>query len=135
MELDKLYTKLKEFFPNHLDLMRHLNVNACWEYIITEHSTADANIKLNFFLLKLNEKSLEMTKIKPNIKPDLILYFTEKAILNLIEGVSSAEEYYERYHNIMDHPQSEIEVDNQVNKPRLKLWQIGYKKWQKDFKF
>jgi hypothetical protein len=135
MEPDKLYTKLKEFFPNQLDLMRHLHVNACWEYSITEQSTDDANIKLNFFLFKKNEKSLEMTKTKPNIRPDLILYFTEKAILNMIEGISSAEEYYERYHNIIDHPQSGIEVDSKVNKPRLKLWQIGYKHWQKDFKF
>ena len=73
MEPDKLYTKLKEFFPNHLDLMRHLHVNACWEYSITEQSTDDANIKLNFFLFKKNEKALEMTKTKPEIKPDLIL--------------------------------------------------------------
>jgi len=135
MEPDKLYTKLKEFFPNQLDLMRHLHVNACWEYSITEQSTDDANIKLNFFLFKKNEKSLEMTKTKPCIKPDLILYFTEKAILNMIKGTSSAEEYYERYHNIMKHPQSGIEVDSKVNKPRLKLWQIGYKQWQKDFRF
>ena len=135
MEPDKLYTKLKEFFPNQLDLMRHLHVNACWEYSITEQSTDDSNIKLNFFLLKKNEKSLEMTKTKPEIKPDLILYFTEKAILNMIEGTSDAEEYYKRYHNIMDHPQSGIELDSKVNKPRLKLWQIGYKNWQKDFKF
>jgi hypothetical protein len=35
----------------------------------------------------------------------------------------------------MENPQAGIEVDNKVNKPRLKLWQIGYKKWQKDFKF
>ncbi len=135
MEPDKLYTKLKEFFPNQLDLMRHLHVNACWEYSITEQSTDDANIKLNFFLFKKNEKSLKMTKQVPDIKPDLILYFTEKAILNLIEGNSSAEEYYARYHKVMNNPQSGIEVDNKVNKPRLKLWQIGYKKWQKDFKF
>ena len=135
MEPDILYTKLKEFFPNQLDLMRHLHVNACWEYSITEQSTDDANIKLNFFLFKKNEKSLEMTKTKPYIKPDLILYFTEKAILNMIKGTSSAEEYYERYHNIMKHPQSGIEVDSKVNKPRLKLWQIGYKQWQKDFRF
>ena len=135
MESDKLYTKLKEFFPNQLDLMRHLHVNACWEYVITEQSTDDANFKLNFFLFKKNEKSLEMTTNKPIIKPDLILYFTEKAILNMIEGTSSAEEYYERYHNIMDHPQPGIELDSKVNKPRLKLWQIGYKHWQKDFKF
>jgi hypothetical protein len=76
-----------------------------------------------------------MTTNKPIIKPDLILYFTEKAILNMIEGTSSAEEYYERYHNIMDHPQPGIELDSKVNKPKLKLWQIGYKNWQKDFKF
>ncbi len=135
MEPDKLYTKLKEFFPNQLDLMRHLHVNACWEYMITEQSTDDANIKLNFFLFKKNEESLEMTKTKPEFKPDLILYFTEKAILNIIEGVSGAEEYYQRYRKVMDHPQSGIEVDSKVNKPRLKLWQIGYKHWQKDFKF
>jgi len=135
MESDKLYTKLKEFFPNQLDLMRHLHVNACWEYSITEQSTDDSNIKLNFFLFKKNEKSLEMTKTKPDIKPDLILYFTEKAILNMIEGTLSAEEYYERYHKIMDYPLPGIELDSKVNKPRLKLWQIGYKHWQKDFKF
>ena len=135
MEPDQLFTKLKDFFPNQIDLMRHLHVNACWEYSITEQSTDDVNIKLKFFLVKKNEKSLEMTKTKPDIKPDLILYFTEKAILNMIEGTSSAEEYYERYHNIMDHPQLGIELDSKVNKPRLKLWQIGYKNWQKDFKF
>ncbi|MBY9020946.1 MAG: hypothetical protein KGD67_07800 [Candidatus Lokiarchaeota archaeon] len=135
MEPDKLFTKLKEFFPDQLDLMRHLHVNACWEYIITEQSTDDAYIKLRFFLFKKNENSLEMTKAKLDIKPDLILYFTENAILNMIDGVSSAEEYYERYHNIMDLPQSGIEVDSKVNKPRLKLWQKGYKQWQKDFKF
>ncbi|MBY8988843.1 MAG: hypothetical protein KGD61_10345 [Candidatus Lokiarchaeota archaeon] len=135
MEPEKLYTKLKEFFSNQLDLMRHLHVNACWEYSITEQFTDDANIKLKFFLFKKNEKSLEMTKTKPAFKPDLILYFTEKAILNMIEGSSSAEEYYERYHTIMNNPQSGIEVDSKINKPRLKLWQIGYKQWQKDFKF
>ncbi len=135
METEELYTELKGFFPKQLDLMRHLQINACWEYIITEQSTDDTHIKLNFYLLKKNEKSLEMTKIKPEVKPDLILYFTEKAILNIIEGVSGAEEYYERYHKVMDYPQPGIEVDSKVNKPRLKLWQIGYKHWQKDFKF
>ena len=135
MESEKLYTKLKEFFPNQLDLMRHLHVNACWEYIISEQSTNDPDILLNFFLFKKNENLLRMTKNKPDIKPDLILYFTKKAILTIIEGVSSAEEYYERYHKVMTHPQSGIEVDSKVNKPRLKLWQIGYKQWQKDFKF
>ncbi|MBY9011421.1 MAG: hypothetical protein KGD70_03515 [Candidatus Lokiarchaeota archaeon] len=135
MESEELYTKLKGFFPKHLDLMRHLHINACWEYIITEHSIDDTPIKLIFYLFKKNEKSLEMTKNKPEFKPDLILYFTENAILAMIEGTSNAEEYYERYRNVMENPQPGIELDSKVNKPRLKLWQIGYKQWQKDFKF
>lgn len=135
MEAKELYTKLKGFFPKHLDLMRHLHLNACWEYNITEHSTYDKHIKLNFYLIKKNEKLLEMTENNPGFKPDLILYFTEKAILSMIEDTSSAEEYYERYHKVMANPQSGIEVDSKVNKPRLKLWQIGYKQWQKEFKF
>ena len=53
----------------------------------------------------------------------------------MIEGNPSVEEYYNRYHRVMDDPQPLIEVDNKINKPRLKLWQMGYKKWQKDFKF
>jgi hypothetical protein len=115
--------------------MRHLHINACWEYIITKNSTQEEDVKLNFYLFKKNDNSLEISKVKPEIKPDLILYFTEKAILNLIEGDPDAEEYFKRYRNVMEHPQIGIEVDNKVNKPRLKLWQIGYKHWQKDFKF
>jgi len=65
----------------------------------------------------------------------LILYFTEKAILDLIKGNPSADEYYSRYLEVMNNPKPGIEVDNKVNKPRLKLWQMGYKKWQSDFKF
>ena len=115
--------------------MRHLNVNACWEYFITDNTTNDNNIKLHYFLFKKDEDILEMTKEAPDIKPDLILYFTEKAILSVIEGNPSAEEYYARYHKVMYNPLPGIEVDNKVNKPRLTLWQMGYKKWQKDFKF
>ena len=57
METEELYTELKGFFPKQLDLMRHLQINACWEYIITEQSTDDTHIKLNFYLFKKNEKS------------------------------------------------------------------------------
>jgi hypothetical protein len=135
MDSEKLFDELKNYFPNNLDLMRHLDVNACWEYVITENSTSEENTKLRYFLYKKDEKSLEMTKENPNIKPDLILYFTEKAILNLIQENPSADNYYARYREVMDNPQSGIEVDSQVNKPRLKLWKLGYKRWQKDFKF
>ena len=135
MDSEELFTELKKYFPNTLDLMRHLHVNACWEYQITENSTDDENIKLLYYLFKKNENTLEMTQENPKIKPDLILYFTEKAILNLIQGNPNAEEYYARYREVMDNPQPRIEVDNKINKARLKLWQIGYKNWQKDFKF
>lgn len=135
MATEELYEKLKAYFPINLDLMRHLNVNACWEYYITENSTDDENYKLHYFLYKKKEDILEITKDNPKIKPDLILYFTEKAILDLIKGNPSADEYYSRYREVMRDPKPGIEVDNKVNKPRLKLWQIGYKKWRSDFKF
>jgi hypothetical protein len=135
LDSEELYTKLKAFFPQRIDLMRHLDINSCWEYIITEKSINEPDVKLNYYLVKKNKDKLEMTKIKPEIIPDLILFFTEKAIINMIEGNPSAEEYYTRYKNIMNNPQPEIEVDNKINKARLKLWQIGYKKWQKEFKF
>ncbi|MFX0060100.1 MAG: hypothetical protein ACFE85_15370 [Candidatus Hodarchaeota archaeon] len=135
LDSEELYKRLESFFSQKLDLMRHLNVNACWEYIITENSTNDTNLKLHYYLFKIDENSLEMTKIEPEIKPDLILFFTEKAILMMIEGNPSAEEYYNRYHKVMKNPLPGIEVDNKINKARLHLWQIGYKKWQKDFNF
>ena len=135
MNTEELYTKLEKYFPKNLDLMRHLHVNACWEYQIMESSTNDEKIKLKYYLFKKNENSLEMTKEKPDLKPDLILYFTEKAILNFIQENPSADEYFARYRKTMDNPLPGIEVDNQINKPRLILWKIGYRKWQKDFNF
>ena len=135
MEPEELYHKLKTYFPINLDLMRHLKNDACWEYIITEHSTNEENTKLHYFLYKKDENHLEMTKENPGIKPDLILYFTEKAILALTKENPSANEYYSRYRELMSNPKPGIELDNKVNKPRLKLWQMGYKKWQSDFKF
>ncbi len=135
MDKEELYEKLKTYFQVTLDLMRHLKVNACWEYIITENSTYEEDFKLHYFLYKKKENELELTKNNPNVKPDLILYFTEKAILDLIKGNPSADEYYSRYRKLMSNPKPGIEVDNKVDKPRLKLWQMGYKKWQSDFKF
>ncbi len=135
METEELYQKLKSYFPNNLDLMRYLHINACWEYFITENSTKDEDSKLHYYLFKKTEETLEMTKEDPNIKPDLILYFTEQAVLKLIDGNPDADGYYTRYREIMYNPQPSIELDNQVNKPRLQLWRLGYKNWQKDFKF
>jgi len=135
METEELFSKLKQYFPNQTDLMRYLHLNACWEYVISKISTKDEDITLKFYLIKRDQNTLEMSIAQPEIKPDLILYFTEKAILSLIDGNPSVEIYYERYRDLMEHPQPGIEIDNKINKPRLKLWQIGYKQWQKDFKF
>ena len=44
MESKELYAELERYFPRNLDLMRHLHVDACWEYIITENSTSEENI-------------------------------------------------------------------------------------------
>ena len=138
MESNDLYETLRKLFPKTLDLMRHLDVNACWKYIITEQSISEENVKnpkLTYFLYKKDESNLEMTKEDPHIEPDLILYFTEDAILKLIEGDPNAEEYYSRYRELMDNPNPPLEIDNKVNKARLKLWRLGYKNWQKDFNF
>ena len=35
METKELYEKLKTYFSKNSDLMRHLNINACWEYFVT----------------------------------------------------------------------------------------------------
>ena len=112
MDKEELYEKLKTYFQVTLDLMRHLKVNACWEYIITENSTYEEDFKLHYFLYKKKENELELTKNNPNVKPDLILYFTEKAILDLIKGNPSADEYYSRYRKLMSNPKPGIEVDN-----------------------
>ncbi|MFX1408895.1 MAG: hypothetical protein ACFFA6_00965 [Promethearchaeota archaeon] len=135
MDAEELYKKLKAYFPNNLDLMRHLNANACWEYYITENFIDDEVFKLHYFLYKKEDNNLEMTRNKPDFKPDLILYFTERAILDLIKGNPSADRYYSRYREVMNNPKPEIAVDSKINKPRLKLWQMGYRKWQSEYKF
>ncbi|MHA1671681.1 MAG: hypothetical protein ACTSV5_14075 [Promethearchaeota archaeon] len=135
METKELYEKLKDYFSRNADLMRHLSVNACWEYFITEESTHEEYSKLHYYLFKKDIKTLEMTRENPGSKPDLILYFTEKAILDLIQHNPSADEYYTLYRNMMNNPSSGIEVDNRINKSSLKLLKLGYRQWQRDFKF
>jgi len=135
MEAKELYEQLKVYFSKNSDLMRHLSNNACWEYVITEKSTREEPAKLRYFLLKKNVNTLEVTKKNPGFKPDLILYFTEKAILDLIRDNPSADEYYALYHDMMNNPRSGIEVDNKLNKSTLKLLRLGYREYQRDFKF
>lgn len=134
MNPQDLISTLKSYFLNNPDLMRHLNVNSCWEYLIYEKSLKDDNVKLNYFLYKRDANNLEFTQENPGITPDLILYFTEESILELIKDNPLSETYYERYHQMMQHP-SHDKVDSKINKSRFNLLRLGYQKWQKDFKF
>lgn len=128
------FAMIKEFFDGNHDLMRHLDINACWEYIITENDL-NQQARYHFFLIKTTESGVLFTTSVPELKPDLTLYFTEKAILNLIEGAPTTDEYYKRYRHLMSNPQPGMELDSKINKPRLKLLKIGYRNWQKEFKF
>ena len=65
MNSEELYSELKNYLPKNLDLMRHLNIHACWEYIITEKSTHEKSSKLPFFLYKKEDSTLEMTRETP----------------------------------------------------------------------
>jgi hypothetical protein len=129
-----LLTTLKNYYLNNPDLMRHLHVNACWEYIIYQNSLEENEIKLHYFLYKKDDKNLELTQKNPKLIPDLMLYFTEGSILQLIQDNPISELYYERYHKMMKYG-SNHKVDSKINKSRFTLLRLGYQKWQKDFKF
>lgn len=134
MEYDMLLDRLQQFFPSTPDLMRHLSPGACWHYSIHENDLNDPP-ELEYYLLKNDDGSIILSTDAPAEKPDLILYFTEKAILQLVEDNPVADEYYSRYSVVMNNPMPGIEVDNKVNKPRLQLLKLGYKQWQADFHF
>ncbi len=137
MLTNELYSYLQNYFPNNPELMTSLKPGATWEYIIRAPSLDDDESKtiLTFHLVKKTDNLLEMVQGNAITKPDLILYFTEKAILNLIADSPPADEYYEEYRNIMNNPTNEIDLDYKINKPRLKLWRMGYRTWSKLFNF
>ena len=137
MMANELFKCLKDYFPNNPELMKTLKPGAIWEYIIRAPNLDDdlSETILTFHLMKKHDETLEMIKGDAPVKPDLILYFTEQAILNLIAGSPSADKYYEIYRKIMRNPTEEIDLDYKVNKSRLKLWQLGYRSWSKIYKF
>lgn len=134
MDSKALFNKLKQYFSNKPDLMRHLHNNACWEYKIYHNSLKEQKFKLRYYLFKKDEDKLEITQEKTNFVPDLILYFTEESILQLIHDNPIADLYYKRYHEMMK-DLSKNKVDSKINKSRFNLLRLGYQKWQKDFKF
>lgn len=137
MQANELFECLKQYFPNNPALMATLKPGAIWEYIIKTPTLdgGESQTILTFHLIKHDDEILEMIQGKAPVKPDLILYFTEKAILNLISGFPSAEKYYEAYRKLMNHSTEELDLDYKINKPRLKLWRKGYRSWSKLYKF
>lgn len=135
MNPQELLSVLKSYFLDNPDLMRHLHEYACWEYYIYHNSLNDDNVKLQYFLLKIDDYHLEISQENLDIKPDLILYFTEQSILELIRDNPNSEKYFERYRKMMYDNSSHDKIDSKINKSRLNLLRLGYQKWQKDFKF
>ena len=134
MDPKDLLSTLKAYYLNNPDLMRYLHINACWEYIIHSNSLKEDNVKLRYFLYKKDDEKLEATTENPGITPDLILYFTEESILEIIQDNPTSDLYFERYHKMMQ-DNSHNKVDSKINKSRFTLLRLGYQKWQKDFKF
>ena len=134
MDPKELFSKLKGYYLNNLDLMRHLHDNACWEYIVYHDTLNDKEAKLNFYLYKKDNNTLEITQENLNFIPDLILYFTEDSILQLIQDNPVSELYFERYRKMMNSKPNN-KIDSKINKSRFNLLRLGYQKWQKDFKF
>ena len=137
MMANELFKYLNTYFANNPELMKTLKPGAIWEYIIRAPELDDtlSETILVCHLTKKPDETLEMMEGDAPSKPDLILYFTEQAILSLIAGSPSAIKYYETYRQIMRNPSGEIDLDYKINKSRLKLWQLGYRSWSKLYKF
>jgi hypothetical protein len=135
MDAAALLDRLRHYFPFTPDLMRHISPGACWQYLVYSSSLEEAKPGLEYYLRKRVDGTIELLPDPPVEKPDLLLYFTEQALLRLIDGNPPANEYYARYKQVMGHPEPGLELDNKVNKSKILLFKAGYQAWQRDFKF
>ena len=133
----ELFDCLKSYFANNPELMSSLEPGSIWEYIIRTPKLdgEESTTILTFHLIKIFDADLDMVEGPSPEKPDLILYFTEKAILSLIKDFPAAKDYYKGYRQIMENPTDELDLDYKINKPRLKLWRLGYRAWSKLYNF
>jgi hypothetical protein len=130
----ELLKKIKDYYPHHPDLMKDLSVGATWEYHV-RGPTLEGYEKILFNLKKIAEGSLELGIGPASETPDLILYFTEAAILELISQSPDAKTYYANYSKIMREGSGTRDLDYKVNKSRMALWRVGYREWTKRFSF
>jgi hypothetical protein len=130
----ELLKLVKGYYPNHLDLMRGLSVGAIWEYHIRS-PTLDDNEKLLFHLKKASEDNLELGVGSASETPDLILYFTDEAIMELISSSPDAKKYYENYSKILKEGSGTRNLDYKVNKSSVNMLKLGYRRWAKRYDF
>jgi hypothetical protein len=130
----ELLKKIKDYYPHHPDLMKDLSVGAIWEYHI-RGPTLEGYERIVFHLKKLAESRLELGVGPAPETPDLILYFTEEAILELISSSHDAVTYYANYSRIMKEGSGTRDLDYKVNKSKMSLWRVGYREWAKRYSF
>lgn len=131
---EELLEKAKGFYPKHPKLMKHLDIGALWEYRIRPF-TLDSKDKIVFHLQKLSDNEVRFEVGPAKEKPDLILYFTENAMVKLVEESNDVDTYYENYREILKNPSVGVELDYKINKNRLKMFRMGYKEWADTYKF
>lgn len=130
----ELLKKIKDYYPHHPDLMKDLSVGAIWEYRI-RGPTLEGYERIVFHLKKLAEGRLELGVGPAPETSDLILYFTEEAIMELITSSPDAVTYYTNYSKIMKEGSGTRDLDYKVNKSIISLWRVGYREWAKRYSF
>jgi hypothetical protein len=130
----ELLKKIKDYYPHHPDLMKDLSVGATWEYHV-RGPTLEGYERIVFHLKKLAESRLELGVGPAPETPDLILYFTEEAIMELISSSPDAASYYANYSKIMKEGSGMRDLDYKVNKSKMSLWRVGYREWAKRYSF
>jgi hypothetical protein len=130
----ELLKMVRNYYPRRLDLMKDLSVGAMWEYHVRS-PTLDDNEKIVFHLKKVGENRLELGVGPASEAPDLILYFTDEAIVELISRSPDADTYYANYSKILREGSGSRDLDYKVNKSRLALWKVGYRNWAKRYNF
>jgi hypothetical protein len=125
---------IEEYYPSRLDLMMDLSVGAIWEYHIKSPTLEDDEIRI-FHLKKVSEERLELGMGIAPETPDLILYFTDQAVTELISSSPDAKTYYTNYSKIMKEGTGTRDLDYKVNKSWANLVKLGYKNWASRYGF
>ena len=134
MTTGDLSKMVKEYYPNQLDLMADLGVGALWEYHVRSPTLEDDE-RIVFYLKKVDGERLELSMGNALETPDLILYFTDQAIKELISSSPNAKTYYENYSKIMKEGSGTRDLDYKVNKSWTNLVKLGYKNWASRYGF